>query len=171
MDPIKQEAFNNLNGMIHGVFLDGKVTREEILQLKGWCNHYEHLASEQPFSDLFAEIKSILDDGVVTAEEILDMKVILSKYRKQFRSKDDNAADLHFLQGICYGIIADGEVNKHEVYMLKKWLEENDHLSEDEPYSSFHKIILKVLEDGKVDNEESNQLKSLFTRFLKSEGR
>lgn len=153
------------------VFLDGRVTREEILQLKGWCNHYEHLAKEKPFSDFFSEIKRILQDGVVTAEEILDMKVILSKYRKFFINPDTKIADLNFLQGICYGIIADGEVNKHEVYMLKNWLEENEHLSKEEPFSKFHKIITRVLEDGKVDHKESKELKELFTRFLKSEGR
>lgn len=169
MNPNTQEAFENFKGMIHGVFLDGRVTREEILQLKGWCNHYEHLSSEKPFSDFFSEIKSILQDGVVTAEEILDMKVILSKYRKYFINPDAKNADLHFLQGICYGIIADGEVNKHEVYMLKNWLEENEHLSNEEPYKKFHKIILRVLEDGKVDNEESKELQELFTKFLKSE--
>ncbi len=167
MNPNTTQAYNKLKGLLHGVFLDRKVSRHEIMELKDWLLNHEDLATEDPFKAFFLEIKAIIDPGVVTAEEILDMNVILSNYRKHFIPKDQAAADINFLKGICYGILADGEVNKHEVYMLKTWLKDNEHLCTDPPYSDFFDIITKVLEDNVVDYEEQKMLKKLFSDFLK----
>lgn len=166
MNPKTTQAYNRLKGLLHGVFLDRRVNRNEIMELRDWCYANEELATDGPFKDFFHEIKAILDTNVVTAEEILDMNVILTKYRKHFVPKDQAVADINFLRGICYGILADGEINKHEVYMLKTWLEENAHLCMDAPYKDFYDIISKVLEDGKVDYEESKTLEKLFKDFL-----
>ncbi|MDN3203308.1 hypothetical protein [Algoriphagus sediminis] len=166
MNPKTTQAYNRLKGLLHGVFLDRHVNRNEIMELKDWCYAHEELATDGPFKDFFYEIKAILDTGVVTAEEILDMNVILTDYRKHFIPKDQAIADINFLKGICYGILADGEINKHEVYMLKTWLKENEHLCTEPPYKNFYIIITKVLEDNKVDQEEAKMLKQLFSDFL-----
>lgn len=160
------QAYNRLKGLLHGVFLDRRVNRNEIMELKDWCFAHEELATDGPFKGFYTEIKSILDTGVVTSEEILDLNVILTKYRKHFIPKDQATADINFLRGICYGILADGEINRHEIYMLKTWLTENEHLCVDAPYKDFYAIITKVLEDGKVDKEETKALEKLFKDFL-----
>lgn len=167
MNPKTTQAYNRLKGLLHGVFLDRRVNRNEIMELKDWCYAHEELASNDgPFKDFFHEIKAILDTNVVTAEEVLDMNVILTKYRKHFIPKDQAVADINFLRGICYGILADGEINKHEVYMLKAWLQDNEHLCVASPFKEFYEIITKVLEDGKVDNDEAKALEKLFKDFL-----
>ncbi|MHA7128183.1 hypothetical protein [Algoriphagus namhaensis] len=166
MNPKTTQAYNRLKGLLHGVFLDRRVNRNEIMELRDWCYAHEELATDGPFKDFFHEIKAILDTGVVTAEEILDMNVILTNYRKHFIPVDQATADINFLKGICYGMLADGEINKHEAYMLKTWLLENEHLCNERPYKDFYDIITSVLEDNHLDHEEAKMLKKLFTDFL-----
>ncbi|WP_339708170.1 hypothetical protein [Algoriphagus aquimarinus] len=115
-----QVAFHNLNGLVNGIAMDGRITISEYEALKVWCNTHEGLCSEEPFLSFFEEISTKVKTGTIGQEEIIELKEILEKHALNFEEKDKTKADLHFLQGICYGIMADGDINKYELEMLKK---------------------------------------------------
>jgi hypothetical protein len=164
-----QVAFHNLNGLVNGIAIDGRITRSEYEVLKAWCQTHEGLCSAEPFSSFFAEIATKVQTGTIGSEEIFELKEILENYAPKFKEKDKTKADLHFLQGICYGIMADGDINKYELEMLKKWLDENSHLRETYPFKEIAEVVGKVIADGKIDPEEYKFLVTYFKEFLKIE--
>ncbi len=164
-----QVAFHNLNGLVNGISIDGRITRSEYEVLKAWCQTHEGLCSEEPFITFFEEISSKIKSGTIGSEEIYELKEILQNYAPKFEEKDKTKADLHFLQGICYGIMADGDINKYELEMLKKWLDDNKHLRETYPFGGIAEVVEKAIEDGEIDAEEYKFLLKYFKDFLKIE--
>lgn len=164
-----QVAFHNLNGLVNGISVDGRITISEYEALKAWCQTHQGLRSGEPFSTFYDEILSKVKAGAFGAEEIYELKEILGKHAQNFAEKDKTKADLHFLQGVCYGIMADGDINNYEIEMLKKWMDENKHLSTTYPFNEISEVVKKVLEDGKIDEEEYRFLVRYFKEFLKIE--
>ena len=162
-----QKPFNHLKGIIHGISSDGRITRGEFAEMKLWCQAHEGLCESSPFKEFFAEVKAILDDGTMTAEEIMELKAILKKYETELSVSESKEAKIYFLQGICYGILADEEINKYEITVLKKWLEENDSVLGRSPFKEIYALLTNVMEDGKVDLGEEKELKEYFLEVLK----
>jgi hypothetical protein len=162
-----QKPFNHLKGILHGISSDGRITRGEFTELKLWCQAHEGLCEASPFKEFFAEVKEILDGGTMTAEEIFELKNILKKYETELSVSESKEAKIYFLQGICYGILADEEINKYEITVLKKWLEENDSVLGRSPFKEMHALLTNVMEDGKVDLGEEKELKEYFLEVLK----
>jgi hypothetical protein len=163
-------AFNNLKGLLEGIAADGRISSNEFQALKSWCQTHEQLAKEKEVFGLFhGKISKIVADGRVTSEEIEEMRQILRRYEFHFNLAVDLKADLHFLQGICYGIMSDGDINKYELHMLKKWLADNAPIKNTMPFSEIYGIIEAVLEDGKIDDEEYKKLQECFKEFIKLE--
>lgn len=164
-----QIAFHNLNGLVNGIAMDGRITRNECEALKAWCHTHEGLCSQEPFNSLFEEIASKVKTGNIGSEEIFELKEILNKYGSKFEEKDKTKADLHFLQGVCYGIMADGDINKYEIEMLKKWMDENSHLKETYPFQKIYDVVADAIGKGKIDSDEYKELVKYFKEFLKIE--
>ncbi|MFC5624289.1 hypothetical protein [Algoriphagus winogradskyi] len=164
-----QVAFHNLNGLVNGIAMDGRITRNEYEALKAWCQTHEGLCTQEPFDSFYKEISAKVRIGTVGAEEIYELKEILEKHAPNFEETDKTKADLHFLQGVCYGIMADGDINKYEIEMLKKWMDENDHLSASYPFNEIHEVVENAIEKGKIDSEEYKDLVKYFKEFLKIE--
>ncbi|MCR9013511.1 hypothetical protein [Aquiflexum gelatinilyticum] len=162
-----QKPFNHLKGIIHGISSDGRITRGEFTEMKLWCQAHQGLCESSPFKEFFAEVKAILDDGTMTAEEIMELKAILKKYETELSVSESKEAKIYFLQGICYGILADEEINKYEITVLKKWLEENDSVLGRSPFKEMYALLTNVMEDGKVDLGEEKVLKEYFLEVLK----
>jgi hypothetical protein len=162
-----QKPFNHLKGILHGISSDGRITRGEFTELKLWCQAHEGLCEASPFKEFFAEVKEILDGGTMTAEEIFELKNILKKYETELSVSGSLEAKINFLQGICYGILGNEEINKYEVTVLKKWLEENSAVLGKSPFKEMHALLTKVMDDGKVDIEEEKELKRYFEELLK----
>ncbi|MCS4436701.1 hypothetical protein [Aquiflexum gelatinilyticum] len=162
-----QKPFNHLKGIIHGISSDGRITRGEFTEMKLWCQAHQGLCESSPFKEFFSEVKAILDGGTMTAEEIMELKAILKKYETELSVSESKEAKIHFLQGICYGILADEEINKYEITVLKKWLEENDSVLDRSPFKEMHALLTNVMEDGKVDLGEEKELKEYFLEVLK----
>lgn len=137
--------------------------------MKLWCQAHQGLCQESPFKEFFEEIKSILGVGIMTSEEIDEMKAILEKYESQLSDSQSAEARIQILQGICYGILADEQVNKYEIYVLKKWLEENMSMLDQYPFKEMHALLTDVMEDGQVDIKEEKELKNYFLEILKME--
>lgn len=164
-----QKPFNHLKGIIHGISSDGKITRGQFQELKLWCQAHEALCEESPFKEFFEEIKSILDGGKMTSEEIDEMKTILKKYESQLSVSESVEERIQVLQGICYGILADEQVNKYEIYALKKWLEENNTMLGISPFKEMHALLTEVMDDSQVDIKEEKELKKYFLEIVKME--
>ncbi len=162
-----QKPFNHLKGIIHGISSDGRITRGEFNEMKLWCQAHEGLCEESPFKEFYTEVKEILNGGTMTAEEIFELKTITKKYESELSISESTEAKIQFLQGICYGILADGEINKYEVQVLKKWLEENATVLDRSPFKEMHRLLIAIMDDGKVDIEEEKNLKKYFLEVLK----
>ena len=162
-----QVAFHNLNGLVNGIAMDGRITRNEYEALQAWCHTHEGLCSEEPFDTFFKEISAKVKTGTIGSEEIVELKEILEKHVLNFEEKDKTKADLHFLQGVCYGIMADGDINKYEIEMLKKWMDVNEHLSNTYPFTGIFKVVEEAIGKGKIDAEEYKYLVKYFKEFLK----
>jgi hypothetical protein len=162
-----QKPFNHLKGIIHGISSDGRITRGEFTEMKLWCQAHEGLCEQSPFKEFYAEVKAILGEGTMTAEEIHELKTILKKYESALSVSESKQAKLEFLQGICYGILADEEINKYEIHVLRKWLEENDTVLSQYPFKEMHALLTSVMEDGNVDLEEEKELKKYFLEVIK----
>lgn len=161
-----QKPFNHLKGIIHGISSDGRITRGEFTEMKLWCQAHQGLCEESPFKEFFAEVKAILDGGVMTSEEIMELKIIIKNHESELSISESTEAKIQFLQGICYGILADEEINKYEVTVLKKWLEENSTMLGLSPFKEMHALLTQVMEDGKVDIEEEKELKKYFLEVM-----
>lgn len=166
---ITQKPFNHLKGIIQGISSDGRISRGQFEEMKLWCQAHAGLCDESPFKEFFAEIKSILDGGRMTSEEIVEVKSILNKYDSLLSVSETVEAKIQMLQGICYGILADEQINKYEIYVLKKWLEENNSMLTLSPFKEMHAILTDVMDDGQVDIEEEKELKKYFLEILKLE--
>ncbi|MDX5337763.1 MAG: hypothetical protein LPK25_01975 [Cyclobacteriaceae bacterium] len=162
----KHAAFE-LAGMIYGISLDGIVNRNEFEALKNWCIQNEILCENPSFLDLFEKIRPIIMDGNVNHEELDEINLILKSFLGDFETEQSFHPNLYFLNGIFQGIIASGDVNTYEIYRLKQWLEKNNHLEKESPFDELFPLIRTVLEDKKVDDKESAELKSFFQAHIR----
>ncbi len=161
-----EKPFNHLKGMIFGIGSDGVINRSEFNEMKLWCQAHQGLCEIEPFGNFFSKIKSILDQGVLSAEEIFEMNQIIKKYQPTLSPDATEEAELHFFQGICYGILADGEINKYELDMLKSWLSNKVSLSKKEPFKGMLELVNKVMENNQVSDAEHLELKAYFEKVI-----
>lgn len=59
-------------------------------------------------------------------------------------------------------MMADGDINKYELQMLKQWLSDKAPIKDTKPFSEIYNIIESVLEDGKIDDDEYKNIQSYF---------
>ena len=78
------------------------------------------------------------------------------------RRGDIISRDNQELMGICRGIIADGNVCQREADFLLRWLRDNEDISTMYPGSLLVERLIKIFEDGVVDQEESEELLQLL---------
>lgn len=162
-----QVAFHNLNGLIRGIAMDGRITKNEYEALKSWCHTHEELSMVEPFKSFHNEIFEKIKSGVFGSEEIYEINGILNRYAPKFEEKDRTKADLHFLQGLCYGIMADGDISKFELNLLKKWLDDNSHLSDTYPFNEITQVVKQVISSERIGHENYIHLVKYFKEFLK----
>lgn len=66
------------------------------------------------------------------------------------------------LIGLCKGVLADGAVNISEAEFILSWLESKPETSNLWPADELHKLLLIVLEDGKLSDQEETALLDLL---------
>ena len=74
------------------------------------------------------------------------------------------------LAGLIYGISLDGVITKNEFEALKSWCNENEPLCELEAFQNLHSQIRPIIDGGKVNSEEIDELKSIINNFLAASG-
>lgn len=160
------KAINSLKGILIGINLDNEVNMNEINELKNWAQKHYELVLRNPFKEFMIIIDNISINELSLTETIEDLYWLCQKYESDNYYYDAVTTDLQTLQGICHGILSDGEINEKEVYDLYKWLEENEHLNSHYPYDEIRSLVLSIVSDNKITVEEILVLKAYFNQFI-----
>ena len=160
------KAISSLKGLLIGINLDDEVNEAEINELKLWANNHKELINRNPFKEFMDVIDCAVTEKIPSKECIEDLYWLCQKYENDNYYYNTVTSDLQILQGICHGILADGVINDKEIYDLKQWLNENEHLSTYYPYDELRSLILSVLSDKKIDEEERVVLMAYFKQFV-----
>jgi hypothetical protein len=163
------KAINSLKGILLGISLDNEVNDSELSELLSWCDTHEGLIERNPFKSLMQNILEAVKNKENRVELIEDIYWLSERYATEYKLAfyDLATADLQILQGLCHGILADGQIKDTEVKKLDEWLEHHDHLNTYYPYDEIYTLITNVLADGKIDDGERKQLMAYFNEFVK----
>lgn len=160
------KAINSLKGILLGINLDKVVNSDEIYELKNWVKKHHELVLRNPFREFMLIIDSISEEDLGLTETIEDLFWLCQKYEGDNYYYNAVTTDLQTLQGLCHGILADGEITDKEIFDLDKWLDENEHLNTYYPYDEIRSLVLSIVSDGKVTEEERLVLKAYFSQFV-----
>jgi len=160
------KAISSLKGILLGINLDGAVNEKEINELQKWVKACDELIVRNPFNEFMSIISATISNEIPPKETIEDLYWLCQKYERDNYYYNPITTDLQILQGLCHGMLADGEINDQEIIDLNHWLEENEHLNTYYPYDEIRSLILSILSDGKVDEEERLVLKAYFKEFV-----
>lgn len=160
------KAINSLKGILLGINLDNRVNVNEVNELKNWAKKHNDLVNRNPFKEFMTIIENISIEDLTLTETIEDLFWLCQKYEGNNYYYNAVTADLQTLQGICHGILSDGEINETEIYDLHKWLQENEHLNSYYPYDEIRSLVLSIVSDNKVTEEEALVLKAYFNQFV-----
>jgi len=160
------KAISSLKGILLGINLDETVNDKEINELKKWVVSHNELINRNPFNEFMTIIENTVSNKIPPKETIEDLYWLCQKYENDNVYYNTVTSDLQILQGLCHGILADGNINEKEVFDLNKWLEENEHLSTYYPYDELRSLILSIISDNKVDEDEKIVLKAYFKQFV-----
>lgn len=159
---------HTLEGILTGISIDQKINEKEIKALKAWLEDNKELSNKRLFIEAYNLIEEVLEDGVIDEEEKQDILWFCQKFTTENTYYSEITSDLQRLHGLLGGIVADGVITKEELEGLDEWMSDNFHLKGCWPFDELETLILKVLEDGIIDEEEHNLLKTFFAEFLKT---
>lgn len=160
------KAINSLKGILLGINLDKVVNSDEIHELKNWVKKHHELVLRNPFREFMLIIDSIAEEDLGLTETIEDLFWLCQKYEGENYYYNAVTTDLQTLQGLCHGILADGEITDKEIFDLDKWLDDNEHLNTYYPYDEIRSLVLSIVSDGKVTEDERLVLKAYFSQFV-----
>lgn len=161
------KAISSLKGILLGINLDGEVNEKEINELKKWVLTHNELINRNPFNEFMTIIEETISNKIPPTETIEDLYWLCQKYESDNYYYNAITTDLQTLQGICHGMLADGNITDREIFDLNKWLSENEHLNTYYPYDEIRSLILSIVSDNKIDEEEIIVLKAYFKQFVK----
>ena len=69
-----------LQGIIHGILSDGKITKSELDGLMDWMANNEQLTTYYPYDEIYALITDVLKDGIVSQDKENLLKVFFSEF-------------------------------------------------------------------------------------------
>ena len=94
-----------LQGILHGIIADEKITKEELDGLCNWLSDNEQLATYYPYDEIYSLVTAVLKDGIVTKDEENMLKAFFSQFVAI--KKTGNAMPSEVMQDIEeYGICA-----------------------------------------------------------------
>lgn len=165
-DPSQRDkAVNTLEGILHGIWLDGHINHEEAKELREWCFDHERFLTKAPFDEIVPKLLKALEDGALDQEEYEDIRWVLNNSKIENEYFDAITSDIQELQGIIHGITADGRIEKSELECLHDWLLEREDLKGTYPYDEIESLIVGTLQDGVIDPTEHSALLSFFHSF------
>ena len=96
-----------LNGMLHGLLADGKLSDHEIMTLKSWIDANDFLAGTYPFDEINSLLYVILEDKIITEQERETLMALFSDvidFTSSYNLSEKEFARLrekYSISGIC----------------------------------------------------------------------
>jgi hypothetical protein len=159
---------HELEGLLRGIALDGRIVPEEVEALRDWCTKRRDVRDVGPFKELIPMIERTVAHGAVDEEERADILWFCEQLRTPSVYYSVATTDLQRLHGMLAGIGADGIVDERELRGLQDWMQGVKSLKGTWPYDEVEAIIREVLADGKIDEEEHKFLVAFTREFLGS---
>lgn len=138
------KAISSLKGLLLGIKSDDEVNEKEINELRKWVNTHKELISRNPFNEFMTIIEETISNEIPPKETIEDLFWLCQKYESDNYYYNAITTDLQTLQGICHGILSDGEISNKEIFELNTWLSENEHLNTYYPYDEIRSLIISI---------------------------
>lgn len=163
------KSIMTLMGLITGVAADAIVNAAEAAELENWCTLHEPLLDRHPYNELIPMIHAAIADGVILEDELADILWLCERLTDDTEDSlyyDLVTASIQNLQGVLYGILADGEVKDNEIKALQIWLQANDYLTGTYPFDEVQSLVASVLADGMITDDERQELKAFFSTFI-----
>lgn len=152
---------NNLAGIIEGITADQIINEREVRRLQQWVDENQVNKSYILFNKIINEISLILEDNVIDFYEQIKLKNIVQAIRSS-KLYNETTLGLQLLEGIVEGISCDDVINEEEIINLQKWLVEHDYLNGVYPFDKIYCMVEAVLADGKLREEEKEELAIAF---------
>lgn len=160
------KAINTLRGLVSGISADGAMSEAEGDELANWLILQRWLDNRHPFSELIPMVEAAIADGVLSADEREDILWLCSSFTTNGDYYDVITSGVQFLNGLCYGMLADGELSDNEIKTLQTWLNNNDFLKGVYPYDELDALVTASLADGSVSADERNILKAFIGNLI-----
>ena len=164
----RDRDINELEGLIRGIAVDGRIVAQEAECLERWCSQGRNWPHGNLFREARARIREAVADGILDDEERADILHFCKRLRSPSPFYSVATADMQRLHGLLGGIGADGIVNEEELRGLSEWMEGAEHLKGTWPYDEVESLVTKVLSDGRIDEEEHRFLVAFTWEFLQS---
>jgi hypothetical protein len=160
-----------LEGLLKGVALDGRLQPVEALALRDWCTSGGRDATKPPFAEVVAKVQAAIEDGVVDEQERADLLWMCGKATSPNSYYDLAAADMQRLSGLLAGVGADRRVTERELAGIREWLDSVRYLKGTWPYDETEAVLTNVLADGVIDEDEQRFLVAYTRSFLEGTAR
>lgn len=161
-----QRAIERLYGILKGISIDRKLRAAEIEALNDWLKVHEDLHNLEPFRSTRFLIERCLADHTIDADEHEEILEWCSQFDAQFSLPDTMTTAIRRLHGVLNGIGIDGVIEQGEVWGLRDWLQNYDTFKHHWPFSHTWTLVGRILEDGKVTEEEKKELLDFCRRFV-----
>lgn len=96
-----------LEGLLHGIVSDGKISDDEIMSLSKWLDDNDHLSGVYPFDEVYSLLIAAKEDGTVSDDERNMLRAFFSTFVDTSTSYNIHENDVAELQkqysigGIC----------------------------------------------------------------------
>lgn len=159
----RSKAASTLYGILNGIVADKSLNCIEIEFLRNWLEQQEEKKGD--FLDLYDAVTMILEDGIITKEEKEDLFELMKdciEYSDNFFLKDEL---INRFLGFLKGIGADGKINRTEVKMLKKELDNMKDLILEYPFNIVYGRLEKFLNNKNLNLKNLEEMHNLLTEI------
>ena len=163
--PTLVKSLNSLYGIVTGIVADKVINDMELQRIETWINEYKCFCDSYPYTFISPKIQNIISDKIISTKEKEILMNLVEKYMPE-NTFSDATLSMQVLMGILEGITCDKMINVLELDSLQQWINDNMHLKGNYPFDTILTTINKVLEDGIVTTDESNELVELFNHFI-----
>lgn len=157
---------HELEGILRGMALDGRIEARESDVLRRWCRSREDVASVSPFNELLPKIAAALEDGVLDEEERADLLWFCERVRVPNAYYDLATSDMQRLHGLLAGVVADGAVDDVELRGVREWIDSVEHLRGVWPYDEIDALVMQMLNRRMIDATDQRFLVAFCREFL-----
>lgn len=163
----RDRDITELEGLIRGITLDGRIVPDEARALSAWCERPRNYCTTA-FLEVRVRVAEAVSDGILDMEERDDILYYCERFKSPNPFYSVATADMQQLHGILAGVAADGLVSREELEGLRDWMEAVENLKGTWPYDEIDTLITRVLSDGRIDAEEQKFLLAFTEGFLRS---